>query len=415
MFAVLLALGSSLAYGYADFLGGLGARKADVLRTVTIAAPASLAVELLLWPFFGASFAPATLAWGAASGVASATAFALLYKTLAVGPMNVLSPVTALVSAMLPVGVGLVQGEHLGPVGLLGLPLALAAVVLVSAGRGGKSARPSRTALLLAVGAGAAIALQLVFLHQAPSDSGVGPLIIGRAVSSAVILAAAAVMFRRLGRERPAYGISAAAGVLDSFANVLFLLAARSGDLAVVAVLTALYPAGTVLLARSVLSERIHHGQLVGLGTAAVAVNLLALTCPPVRQEPGMFIQPWDAALDDAEWQTWIAEDTASAYSASTVRPDRHRPSCPPTSPSTARPCSCTSPAPTRYGRRSRPSERHLHRHRRLRLHTRTLARQARHRPTDGVPTSYYATVQFTCQATIIDDPAARPSCCSAR
>lgn len=278
MIALLLALGSSLAYGCADFLGGLGARKAHVLRTVMIAAPASLAVELLLWPFLGASFSPGAVGWGAASGVASATAFALLYKTLAIGPMNVLSPVTALVSAMLPVGVGLLQGERLGPTGLIGLPLALAAVVLVSAGPGTGTMRPSRTAMMLALGAGVAIALQLIFLHQAPSDSGVAPLIVGRAVSSVVTLTAAGLMFRRLGPERPAYAMSAAAGVLDSVANLLFLLAARSGDLAVVAVITALYPAGTVLLARGVLDERIHRGQVVGLGTAAVAVSLLALT-----------------------------------------------------------------------------------------------------------------------------------------
>ena len=278
MIALLLALGSSLAYGCADFLGGLGARRAHVLRTVVVAAPASLVVELLLWPVLGASFGTGALAWGAASGVASAAAFALLYRTLAIGPMNVLSPVTALVSAMLPVGVGLLQGERLGLAGLLGLPLALVAVVLVSAGHGAGAARPSRTALVLALGAGAAIALQLVFLHQAPSDSGVAPLIIGRAVSSAVTLAAAGLMFRRLGPEKPAYAVSAAAGVLDSVANLLFLLAVRGGDLAVVAVVTALYPAGTVLLARGVLAERVHRGQLVGLGTAAVAVSLLALT-----------------------------------------------------------------------------------------------------------------------------------------
>lgn len=278
MIALLLALGSSLAYGCADFLGGLGARKAHVLRTVVIAAPASLVVELLLWPVFGASFGAGALGWGAASGVASAAAFVLLYRTLAIGPMNVLSPVTALVSAALPVGVGLLQGEHLAVAGLVGLPLALVAVVLVSAGPGAGAARPSRTALLPAFGAGAAIALQLIFLHQAPSDSGVAPLIIGRAVASAVTLTAAGVMFRRLGPERPAYAMSAAAGVLDSVANLLFLLAARSGDLAVVAVVVALYPAGTVLLARGVLAERIHRGQLAGLGTAAVAVSLLALT-----------------------------------------------------------------------------------------------------------------------------------------
>lgn len=282
MIALLLALGSSLAYGCADFLGGLGARKAHVLRTVMVAAPASLAFELLLWPVLGASFSVGALGWGAASGVASAAAFALLYRTLAIGPMNVLSPVTALVSAVLPVGVGLLQGERLAAAGLVGLPLALVAVVLVSAGTVGEggagSARPSRTALLLAFGAGAAIALQLVLLHQAPADSGVAPLITGRAVASAVTLTAAGLMHRKLGSERPAYAVSAAAGVLDAVANLLFLFAARSGDLAVVAVITALYPAGTVLLARGVLAERIHRGQLAGLGTAAVAVSLLALT-----------------------------------------------------------------------------------------------------------------------------------------
>ncbi|GAA2147091.1 DMT family transporter [Glycomyces algeriensis] len=277
MIALVLALGSSLAYGCADFLGGLGARKAHVLRTVMIAAPASLVVELLLWPLLGASFDAATVAWGAASGVASAAAFVLLYRTLAIGPMNVLSPVTALVSAALPVGVGLLQGEHLAAAGMIGLPLALVAVVLVSAGPGVRSSRPSRTALLLAFGAGAAIALQLVFLHQAPAESGVGPLIVGRTVSSAVTLAAAFLMRRRLGPERPAYAVSAAAGALDSIANLLFLLAARSGDLAVVAVIVALYPAGTVLLARKVLGERLHRGQLIGLAVAAAAVSLLAL------------------------------------------------------------------------------------------------------------------------------------------
>ncbi|MFJ7999224.1 EamA family transporter [Streptomyces sp. NPDC096310] len=278
MLALLLALGSSLAYGCADFLGGLGARRAHVLRTVMIAAPASLAVELLLWPLLGASFSTGALVWGAASGFASAAAFALLYQTLAIGPMNVLSPVTALVSAVLPVGVGLLQGEHLGLAGLLGLPLALVAVVLVSAGHGAGSARPSRSALLPALGAGAAIASQMVCLHQAPSDSGVAPLIIGRAVPSAITLTAAGLMGRRLGTEKPVHAMSAAAGALDSLANLMFLLAARNGDLAVVAVITALYPAGTVLLARSVLAEKIYRGQLVGLGTAAVAVGLLALT-----------------------------------------------------------------------------------------------------------------------------------------
>jgi drug/metabolite transporter (DMT)-like permease len=273
---LLLAMAGSLAYGAADFLGGVAARRAHVLRVVVIAAPASLVVELLLWPAVGARFDAGAVAWGAASGIASAAAFALLYRTLAIGPMSVLSPVTALVSAALPVSVGLLAGERVGAMALGGMTLALVAVVVVSGGSDTHGLRPSRTALALAFGAGAAIALQLICLDQAPDDSGVAPLLVGRAVSSAV-LGAALALHGRLGHTRPSLAASAAAGALDSLANFAFLLAVRDGDLAVVAVITALYPAGTVLLARAFLAERIAPTQLAGLGLAAVAVSLLAV------------------------------------------------------------------------------------------------------------------------------------------
>jgi drug/metabolite transporter (DMT)-like permease len=275
--AFFLALASSLAYGAADFLGGVAAKSAHVLRVVVIAAPASLLVELLLWPVVGASFPSGAVTWGAASGLASAVAFALLYRTLAIGPMSVLSPVTALVSAALPVGVGLIEGETLSGLAVGGMMLAFVAIVVVSGGTDARAVRPSRAALVLAFGAGAAIALQLVCLDQAPDDSGIAPLLVGRAVSTVVVLGAAFVLQRRLGDTRPSLAASAAAGALDSLANFAFLLAVRDGDLAVVAVITALYPAGTVLLARAFLAERIGMTQLAGLGLAAVAVSLLAV------------------------------------------------------------------------------------------------------------------------------------------
>ena len=275
--SLLLALASSFAYGSADFLGGVAARGAHVLRVVAIAAPASLLVELLLWPIFGAQFDQGAVAWGAASGVASAAAFALLYRTLAIGPMSVLSPVTAIVSAALPVGVGLIGGEQLSGLAIGGIALALVAVVVISGGPDERGERPSRHALLLAFGAGAAIALQLVCLDQTPGDSGIAPLIVGRAVSSATVLAAVVALHARLGDRRPSVPAAAGAGALDSLANLSFLLAVREGELAVVAVITALYPAATVLLARALLAERIGATQLAGLGLAAVAVSLLAL------------------------------------------------------------------------------------------------------------------------------------------
>jgi len=275
--SLLLALASSFAYGSADFLGGVAARGAHVLRVVAIAAPASLVVELLLWPIFGAEFSSAAVAWGAASGVASAATFALLYRTLAIGPMSVLSPVTALISAALPVCVGIATGEELGALAVAGILLAFVAVVVVSGGLDAHGLRPSRTALLLAFGAGAAIAIQLICLDQAPDDSGIAPLLIGRAVSSAIVLSAALALRGKLGSVRPNRVTAAGAGALDSLANFAFLLAVREGSLAVVAVITALYPAATVLLARVALGERIGRTQLAGLLIAAVAVSLLAV------------------------------------------------------------------------------------------------------------------------------------------
>jgi drug/metabolite transporter (DMT)-like permease len=275
--ALFLALASSLAYGAADFLGGLAARGAHVLRVVVIAAPASLLIELLLWPVAGATFSTGAITWGAASGLASAAAFALLYRTLAIGPMSVLSPVTALVSAALPVTVGLLGGESLSALAVFGMALAFVAIVVVSGGTDIHGVRPSRTALVLAFGAGAAIALQLVCLDKAPSDSGIAPLLVGRAVSSAVVLAAAFALRANLGDARPSLSASFAAGALDSLANFAFLLAVREGELAVVAVITALYPAATVVMARAFLGERIGGAQLAGLGVAAVAVSLLAV------------------------------------------------------------------------------------------------------------------------------------------
>jgi drug/metabolite transporter (DMT)-like permease len=275
--ALVLALACSVAYGAADFLGGVAARGAHVLRVVVVAAPVSLLVELVLWPLVGASFPPAAVWWGAASGVASAAAFALLYRTLAIGPMSVLSPVTALVSAALPVAVGLIDGETLSGLAVVGMLLAGVAIVIVSGGTDTHGARPSRAALVLAFGAGAAIALQLVCLDLAPSDSGIAPLIVGRAVSSVVVVGAAIALRARLGDAHPSLSASAGAGALDSIANFAFLLAVREGDLAVVAVITALYPAATVLLARAFLAERIGRTQLAGLGLAAVSVSLLAV------------------------------------------------------------------------------------------------------------------------------------------
>jgi drug/metabolite transporter (DMT)-like permease len=288
MLVICLAAASSLGYGVADFAGGVAARHAPVLRVVAVTLLVSLAFEVALLPAVGGRWTAAVLLWGGAAGLASAAASALLYRSLALGPMSVLSPVTAVVSAALPVAAGLAAGERLTAPGFCGVALAVVAVVAVSASPGAGDAaapagtRPRPAALLLAVAAGAGIAVQLICLSRSPSDSGVAPLIACRAVSVAVLVPvlagrdglAARRPLPRLRRPGPAV----AAGLFDAAANLAFLLAVRDGTLVVVAVITALYPAGTVLLARRILAERLTRWQLAGLGAAAAAVTILALS-----------------------------------------------------------------------------------------------------------------------------------------
>jgi drug/metabolite transporter (DMT)-like permease len=277
MAAILLALASSLGYGGADFAGGLASRDAHVLRVVAAAAPAGLLVNLLLLPVLGADWSTSAVAWGAGSGLASAAAFTLLYRTLALGPMSVLSPLTAVISAVIPVGVGLLEGERLGTPAVAGLLIAVIAIILVGGGPSAEASRPGRLALVLAVGAGAAIAAQLICLHQAPAESGLAPLLAGSVVSSGVLLGSVVTLRRRIGTKPPRWLLAAGSGALSALANLAFLLAVRSGDLSIVAVITALYPGVTVVLAWVVLGERLRPVQVTGLAAAALAVSLLAL------------------------------------------------------------------------------------------------------------------------------------------
>jgi drug/metabolite transporter (DMT)-like permease len=282
MLVICLAVASSLGYGVGDFAGGLAARRAPVLRAVTVTLLVSLAFEVALWPAVGGRWSVAALLWGGAAGLASAAASALLYRSLALGPMTVLSPVTAVVSAALPVAAGLAAGERLTGAGACGVALAVVAVIAVSTGpgTGGRPSRPSLAALLLAVAAGAGIAAQLICLSRSPQDSGIAPLIACRAVSVAALLPVV-VLRRGPAPSRPFLprpGPAVTAGLFDAAGNLAFLLAVRGGTLVVVAVITALYPAGTVLLARRILAERLTRWQLAGLAAAAAAVTMLAVS-----------------------------------------------------------------------------------------------------------------------------------------
>ncbi|MEB0307305.1 EamA/RhaT family transporter, partial [Cryobacterium sp. 10I1] len=128
MLTALVGLAGALIYGSADFLGGLAAKRLSSVLVTAVAASSGLLVLLVALPFVGGVWSPDAVLWGALSGVTGAIAISLLYACLAIGPMSILSPLTAVVSAVVPMTAGLVGGERLAPVGYAALGLALVAV-----------------------------------------------------------------------------------------------------------------------------------------------------------------------------------------------------------------------------------------------------------------------------------------------
>ena len=276
MTAILLALGSSVAYGLTDFLGGIAARRAHIFLLGTITQPFGLVILLVVAPLVGGSVTSEVWFWGAVSGVGGAFAYVLLFRALALGPMSVASPISALVAVVLPVLAGVAFGERLPVLGWVGIAMGMLAVLMVSQVHEDAPHPASLRLLLLSFGAGVFISIFLVALERAPDDSGLWPLVVVRIVTS-ILLITAAVGSRVIARPgRDVVVLAIASTVLDVAATAMFMLATREGLLTVVAVITALYPAATVIMARIVLKEHLQALQRWGLGLAAVSVAVLA-------------------------------------------------------------------------------------------------------------------------------------------
>ena len=288
MLASALGLMGAFVYGGADFLGGLASRRLSPFAVTGVAAGSGLLLLLLVYPFVGGAWSAEAVLWGSLSGISGAAGISLLYACLAIGPMSILSPLTAIVSAIVPLTVGLVRGATFQPIGYVALALALVAVLLVGFVPEKTAVRPSLRGILMAIGSGAMIGAFLVLIDLTPDDSGLVPLFFNRAVNGsimAVIVVIALVIARRrpdaATRSRPglrgALTLALCCGLVDAVANTLLLLGLRLGELAVMSVLTALYPAGTIVLAAVVLKERIATAQIVGLVLAIAAAAMLAL------------------------------------------------------------------------------------------------------------------------------------------
>ena len=276
---VVLALLGALVYGTADFAGGIASRRAPALAVVfcgQVASLALLAVALIVLP--GRPDA-GSIGWGAAAGAVGGLSLLLFYRTLSLGSMTVVAPLTAVMSAVVPVVGGLASGERPGALALVGVVLAIGAVVLVSAegGRLPRAATLKGPVVLGSLAAGTGFGLLFVLLSRTAPDSGFWP-VLGARGASLLLLGLVGVVARRSLVPRGApVGLVLVAGLGDMTANMLFVAASRLGLLSITGVLIALYPAGTVLLAVLLLKERLAPAQLGGLALAGSGVALIAL------------------------------------------------------------------------------------------------------------------------------------------
>lgn len=278
---VLFGLASAITYGAADFLGGLTTKRTSVFSVIVVSQLIGSSMLLVALPFFlEGGPETRTLIFGALAGVSGAGGVGLFYKGLAIGRMSVVAPTTAVLSASFPVVFGLATGERPAVLAFFGVGLALLAVAFISSTPedvGGEAGGTGPSAgLWHSLGAGIGFGLFFIFLAEAGEQSGMWPLV-GARIGSLGSMVLAALVLRRSMKPAPGTlpGI-AGAGLLDVAANIFYLVSTRYGLLSIVAVVTSMYPASTVLLARVVLKEKLYALQAVGLGLAALGIALIA-------------------------------------------------------------------------------------------------------------------------------------------
>lgn len=275
---VVLGLLAAALYGLGDYSGGFASRAHNSITILLYAYPVGAVLMALMLPLF-----PGTLDWhvvvfGVLGGLAGLLGVTVMYQLMVTAPMNVISPVTAVLATIVPVVVGVAVGERPSVAAWIGIALGLLAVMLVSrTTEDHPHGRIGARVLALAGLAGIGFGLYFVFLARAGSDSGLWPLLISRIASAAVIvpLALGRRSFVRVRGRTLVWALLA--GTCDALANMFFLLSARAGLLSLASVLTSLYPAVTVLLAVLLLHEHTSRVQRSGLALAAVAVVLITV------------------------------------------------------------------------------------------------------------------------------------------
>jgi drug/metabolite transporter (DMT)-like permease len=257
----------------------MASRRVAALRVVLVSYPIALVLLALLATTVGGQLSQGAVFWGSLCGISQAFGVWWFYAALGSGPISVVSPLTAILVAAIPLGAGLVMGVRPGVIAGVGVVLALIAVVLVSREATDEDTTPHKFTVKVAwltVGSGLAFGMNFVLIHQAPVDANLWPLVFARLSASVLVLVIAAVSGNLRAPTGTPLKLAVLAALLDTGSNIAMLLALRASLLSLAGVLMSLYPAATVLLAIVVLRERVTRWQTVGMVLALTAVAMIA-------------------------------------------------------------------------------------------------------------------------------------------
>lgn len=277
MGAVLFAAVAAVSYGSNDFLASYFGRRQSPQLIAVLCQLFSGWLLLVVSLWLPTHMVSADWLWVFLAGVSNGFGTLSLFRGLSVGRISTVAPLSGVVASAIPAGLGLLLDGG-GPVLMvLGVLLGICSIPLMT-GTDVRGRRSEISAAIHGILGGVGFAGSWLSLSNFSRASGPLPIALELLLSSGVVAALWACL--GFSFERPTYSetirIALFMGPLGAIASLFFVLAAHAGNVAIAAVVAALYPGVTVLLGRFIYREVLGSLQALGLVTALSSIGLIA-------------------------------------------------------------------------------------------------------------------------------------------
>ncbi|MDZ4835567.1 MAG: DMT family transporter [Candidatus Melainabacteria bacterium] len=274
---IITSLICAVMMGAGDFFGGQASKQSPVAVVGLITQLLGLFVVSSIVLFGAQSFAQTPFLYGIGAGLCGSVALIALYRGLAVGKVSIVAPVSAVLSALIPVIVAVVTGHVFGGLTWIGIGSGLIAVYFLSLPSADETKAKEETGIFHAIIAGIALAFFYIMLGHAETHGNIWTLVGERFSVVSVMLIV--ILFRRIKITKtiPGLKLILVAGATDVIGNFAFLYSASIGPLPMVAMISSLYPATTLFLGWIILKEKLNKRLVIGIVCAFVCIAIFAM------------------------------------------------------------------------------------------------------------------------------------------